>query len=132
MPKQRLVFEGFYDNDSGWEFDLPVYLMRPVRRLYIGGSGEGKIQDLIEDYVIDVWNETEIKGEDGPDSPIDFNALERDLILAQEGRNWEGVTYFLEEVEFDEDPEWGSYEIRSVRSERVDNHRKFSWGVCRG
>lgn len=51
--KQITVFEGIIDTDSGWNYDIPIILIKPVYRFCIGNN-LGYINNIIEDYMIDV------------------------------------------------------------------------------
>lgn len=52
MATRTETFEGFYNHYAGWEFDMPVVMIKP--RYYFGiGGNTGKIDSIIEDYIID-------------------------------------------------------------------------------
>jgi hypothetical protein len=51
--KQIDTFEGFYDLNPGWEFDAPVFMMKPMFKYAEVGS-TGYIDGMLEDYQIDV------------------------------------------------------------------------------
>ena len=52
--KKTILFEGFYDTDSGYEFDMPMFLVQPVIRMFEAGNS-GEVERIIEDYFID-WD----------------------------------------------------------------------------
>ncbi|KKL65500.1 hypothetical protein LCGC14_2154400 [marine sediment metagenome] len=51
--KQTTVFEGIIDTDSGWNYDMPIILIKPAFRFCIGNN-DGYIDNIIEDYMIDI------------------------------------------------------------------------------
>jgi hypothetical protein len=64
-PEGRtIVFEGFADTGAGWDFDMPVYMIRPVKREGIGGSMY-YAEDMVEDCLGDLACGDEPESEDG-------------------------------------------------------------------
>lgn len=43
----RVVFEGFYDADSGWEFDCPIIVVKPV--LYCTYASSSCARNAVEE-----------------------------------------------------------------------------------
>lgn len=61
---RTIVFEGFGDTEPGWDFDMPVYMIRPVKREGIGGSVH-YAENMVEDYLIDLSLGDEIADDPG-------------------------------------------------------------------
>ena len=59
----EIVFEGFYDYESGWEFDMPIHVVKPVYRTCCGGNS-GHIENIIEDLMISLDLDGEVKEEE--------------------------------------------------------------------
>lgn len=53
MARKIITFEGFVDYDPGYEFDLDVFMLRPVRQHDYSGN-DGGIDYLVEDYCINL------------------------------------------------------------------------------
>ena len=51
--KRIEIFEGYYDIAPGWEFDAPVFMIKPICRYDEVGS-TGYVDDMIENYQIDI------------------------------------------------------------------------------
>ena len=104
MATERLSFEGYYDYYSGWEFDLPVVMMRPCIRNMIAGSATAGIERAIEDHMIALS-----LGEAPPDEwrNITPEALrcewQRFRRAKMAGRPRRGATYWNRTVEYDTD-----------------------------
>ena len=50
----KITFEGFYDTDSGHDFDMPMFMVSPcVQMVDVGNSGYA--ENMVEDYFID-WD----------------------------------------------------------------------------
>jgi hypothetical protein len=52
--RKRLEFEGFCDLNSGWEFDMPVFLVSPIRLMHEAGSASGGIEEVLENYMLNL------------------------------------------------------------------------------
>jgi hypothetical protein len=80
MSEQRvIVFEGFADTEPGWEFDMPVYMIRPVKQEGCGGN-VGYAENMIEDYLIELYPADEPESEEG-----DWSGVMRQFRRAREG-----------------------------------------------
>lgn len=51
--KKVITFEGWYDVEPGWEFDMPIYMVHPIGGEMIDGN-PGGVETLVEDYLIDL------------------------------------------------------------------------------
>lgn len=51
--KKTLTFEGFLVNDSGWEFEAPLYLIKPIIQMRAVGN-IGEAEHIVEDYMINL------------------------------------------------------------------------------
>lgn len=59
--KQITTFEGWLDYSPGWEFDMPVYMVKPIGG-YAEAGNDGGIENLIEDYFIDLFMDEDENG----------------------------------------------------------------------
>ena len=75
------TFEGFYYPDCGWEYDMPIVMVKPVLVDSFGGN-TGYIDDIIENYMIDV----SLALEKGTEEPKDEVTKDRKTILAMFNR----------------------------------------------
>lgn len=98
--KITTTFEGWYDENPEWEFDMPVYMVNPVGG-YIEAGNSGGVENLIEDYQIAISN---------GDKPDDYfencEAKEKKYIKsmctrAKNKKAREGITYWKQVIEWD-------------------------------
>jgi len=98
--KKQIVFEGFYDEDPGWEFDMPVWTMKPYK-LYdcnANSSGQG-IWSSIEEYFIALS-----MGEILTDDECCNNKATKSMFTrAKNGHSRESVKYWKCVVEYDDE-----------------------------
>ena len=94
---KKIILEGYYDTDSGWEFEMPVVLMSPTVELYHANS-VGCINNFIEDFIIDL----DFFGLHGgqQDCLDDYLDASNSYDLAKKGH--ETLKYWMAEVEYDE------------------------------
>jgi hypothetical protein len=99
---KKIVLEGFYDLNSGYEFDMPCFLVKPVIRLFDIGSA-GEIDRIVEDYMIDL-SEGEIWKDDKCLSDI---SVEKDFTKAVKGskrfKHWKVIIDFDDTKDYDEE-----------------------------
>lgn len=119
--RRTVVFEGWYDQAApGWEFSLPVYMVKPCL-MYTddAGSGPDGVDGLIEDYLISRWMKTDANGKAiGTEEDLDHGMDEDDdttyttahgcrvqFALAKKGKARQGVLYWRRVVEWDDEDE---------------------------
>ncbi|HEY0155441.1 MAG TPA: hypothetical protein VGB92_25820 [Longimicrobium sp.] len=88
-----IVFEGFADTEPGWEFDMPVYMIYPVRVEGCGGN-IGYAEDLVEDYLFELSCGNTPASEDG-----EWAGSMRQFRRARAGKGKPGrLVYWRQEV----------------------------------
>lgn len=112
--RQTTVFEGWYDQEPGWEFDMPVYMVKPILGYTdSAGSGPAGVDELIEEYLISRFMQLDANGKAiGTDEDFVCH-LEEDTIrtakrqfgIAKSGKAREGVFYWRTVVEWDDEDE---------------------------
>jgi hypothetical protein len=53
------TFEGYFDHHAGWEFDMPVIMVKPRFRFLEAGSAMEGIGRAVEDFIIDAGTDDE-------------------------------------------------------------------------
>jgi hypothetical protein len=107
--RQVTTFEGWYDEDGGWEFDMPVYMVKPILGYTEAGSGVGGVEELVEEYLI---SRSEGEDEDGNvtegDLPFgcgvdddEIHFIKCQFAYAKKGKARAGVQYWRQVVEWD-------------------------------
>lgn len=111
--KVTTVFEGFYDQEPGWEFDMPAFMLKPIMGYVECGSGPAGIDELVEEYLISRFMQL---GENGKAVGTDDDfmcQIDEDHIhharmqfaYAKKGRARNGVRYWRRVVEWDDENE---------------------------
>lgn len=101
MATRTDTFEGYYDHYSGWEFDMPVVMVKPAYYFGIGGN-TGKIDDIIENWMID-----ESLGDHRPPSQIPADVREQKAAtrifnrVKRDPRVRKGATYWKRVIRWD-------------------------------
>jgi hypothetical protein len=113
MATEKIVFEGFYDDESGWEFEMPYFVLTPYRAAWQPtGSAYGLEQDVVEDYMIDMacgfpWvsaasSRSDVDNANWPEIERAFNAAKRAHETGTKlNGKYGGVHYFRFVVEYD-------------------------------
>jgi hypothetical protein len=110
--KKTTVFEGWYDQEPGWEFDMPCYMNRPILGYCEPGSGPAGVDELVEEYLISRFARLENGRAIGTDDDF-FLQMDDDAVhssrvqfaLAKKGKAREGVFYWRQVVEWDDEDE---------------------------
>lgn len=63
VEKKKYILEGYIDCNPGYEFDLDVFLLAPVRQHRYGGNA-GAIDEMVEEFAIDAALSKEWKNDD--------------------------------------------------------------------
>jgi len=99
--KQTTTFEGWYDQEPEWEFDMPVYMVKPVFG-YSESGNSGGVDELIDDYMIDYsigkrefWN---------PDKD-EARRIKSTFSRAKNRKARYGVYYWKRVIEWDDEDE---------------------------
>ena len=91
---KQIIFEGYYNENAGWEFDIPIALVHPICQFFDCHSNTGGIEDIIESYMVDLSLDNNIHEFEYKDNLIkEF----RDIKIGKKSGNyWKAV------VEYDE------------------------------
>lgn len=97
-----IVFEGFVDYEAGWEFDMPVMMVKPVIMAGDGGNS-GHIDDIVEIYCIDlsmgrVWKD-EKPSKSGFIWPYRTATFHSHFRKAKAGKARRGIEYWSRTVQ---------------------------------
>lgn len=111
---KTLVFEGFIDTLSGWEFGLPAFVLAPYKAFWLdmNGASVGDIDRLIDDHMVDMAIDHDT-GEKLADRRIETASdadVERAFEAAKRAHEsgaklngkYKGVRYWKRVVEYDE------------------------------
>ena len=113
MSKKIIVFEGYGDHEPGWEFDMPIYMVKPILG-YTEDGNMGGADVLVEDYTINLSTGDENEPYE-PQCKEELISIMSQFGRAKKGIARECVTYWKRVVEVDdEDPDY----YREI--ERVD------------
>ena len=100
-----VTLEGFTE-DAGYEFDMDIFVLEPVRYHNFCGNAQGGIEETVESYAIDYslgdeWESDDSEYDDDAWKRIrrKFNALKK----ADGKRNW--AQYWKRVIEIDDDPD---------------------------
>lgn len=100
--RQITVFEGYYDLDAGWDFDMPIIMVHPIYRWGEGGN-PGYVDTMVEDYMID-WIFNGGPPESEYFEPHDLSIINREFEAARQGKpKYPDQHYWKRVVEWDPD-----------------------------
>lgn len=110
--KQITAFEGYYDEEAGWEFDMPIIMVLPTFRWGEGGNS-GHVDSMVEDYLID-WGCDGQQPEDESCDDFEMSTIKEEFEAAKEGKpKSPGQSYWKRVIEWDpndEDCNWKTLE----------------------
>lgn len=96
----KITLEGFCDTHAGWEFDAPLFLVKPVIQMHDVGSSTAEADRIVEEYVMSLsFGET----------PEDDEELDRRKVLRCFRKAKDGSSryeYWSQSVEIPDDIEW--------------------------
>lgn len=104
---KRMVFEGFCDHESGWEFDMPIIVVKPFIYCSHGSDIEG-IREILEHIADQIVGGKKFKSETKT-WPYTASTIRRYLRLSKAGkptRNMAGVAYFAVTMDLDVEGGW--------------------------
>lgn len=115
--KRIIEFEGWCDYEApGWQFDMPVYMVKPCL-MYIEAGNDGGVDILIEDYLISRWMEIDTSGKAiGTDTDLSYKVEDDDtyvtihgcktqFALAKKGKARKSIRYWRRVIEWDDEDE---------------------------
>jgi len=105
--KQVTTFEGWYDQEPNWEFDMPVYMAHPVFG-YSESGNSGGVEELIEDYQIDYFMG---KREFWNPNKEEAKHIKSTFTRAKNGRARSGIYYWKRVTEWDDEDENCHYTV---------------------
>jgi hypothetical protein len=118
MSKRVIEFEGFCDQEPGWEFDMPLYMVAPILG-YSEGGNLGEAETMVEDYLIN--RACGIKNEPyEPEDESELRSIRSVFARAKKGTARDGIYYWRRKVEVDDDDLDYS---KDLESEELDGHR---------
>ena len=97
--KKVIKFEGWSREMPEWEFDCPVYMVKPELRFMFGNS-VGDAEYLVENYLIDMA----VGGDPSDGFCDDYHSeqtVKRTLTLARKGKAGKSVSYWTTTIEID-------------------------------
>lgn len=95
-----LMFEGFFDYESGWEFDMPIHMVKPVYRTGEGGS-LGEVEQMVETFMIDLDLDGSVKEEpihEGLRFPYRERTAMSYFYRSRKGKARKGIKYWWQAV----------------------------------
>lgn len=119
MAKRIIEFEGFADQEPGWEFDMPVYMVKPVLG-YAEWGNVGVAENLVEDYLIDMSVNGEYSAYE-PECTAELISIKSLFSRAKKGTARESIVYWHNTVEIDDEDDEYSKDI--VPMEYLNGHR---------
>jgi hypothetical protein len=111
--KRTTIFEGYFDQNCGWEFDMPAFMVKPTLGYVEVGSGQAGIDQLVEEYLISRFMEQDESGKAiGTDKDF-FCQIDEDIVrstkiqfaFAKKGKARDGIFYWCRIVEWDDEDE---------------------------
>ena len=123
MAKKIIEFEGFADQNPGWEFDMPVYMVKPMLMYGEDGNARG-FDNLVEEYLI---NLSLGRLNDGLYNPIDDSEkkwIARTFSNAKKGLSRKDVLYMRRLCEIDDENDAFGVDLESENL--VGNRNKIS------
>lgn len=111
VSKQTTVFEGFFDQEPGWEFEMPAFMVNPIMGYVEVGSGEAGIDQLIEEYLISRFMKQDENGKAiGDDDefmcqidPRDIDYAKKRFRRVKKRRAPRGIFYWKRVIEWDDE-----------------------------
>jgi len=111
VARQTTTFEGFYDQEPGWEFDMPAFMLKPIMGYVEVGSGPAGVDELVEEYLISRFMKTDASGKASGTDDEFMCQIDEDHIhharmqfaYAKKGRARQGVFYWRRVVEWDDE-----------------------------
>lgn len=121
--RQKTVFEGWFDQHPGWEFDMPAYMVKPILGYVEVGSGSAGIERLVEEYLISRFMTLDETGKAaGTDEefmcPLEERAAHSVRVqfgIAKKGRARPGVWYWRRVVEWDDEDQYHYNVLEGMR-----------------
>lgn len=104
IMKDVTTFEGWYDNNPSWEFDMPVYMVFPIG-MYTEAGNPGGVDELIEDYMINRHLKTKQKDYLQVCDPKEKRWIKSMFTRAKNGKARRGIFYWKRVIEWDPDDE---------------------------
>jgi len=106
MSKRIDVFEGIYNQYLDWKDSMPIVMVKPVLQLNEDAGSIGAVDNMIEDYMLDIMNGDEPHDESHEDYLLWWKpkSLVRMFYRAKAiGRKRQGWTYWKKIIEWDVD-----------------------------
>jgi hypothetical protein len=120
MAKRTIVFEGYADQEPGWEFDMPIYMVNPVLG-YMEHGNVGAAENLVEDYLIDLSIKQDYTDAYEPECTAELISIKSLFSRAKKGTARESIVYWHNTVEIDDEDD--EYYRDIVPMEYLDGHR---------
>jgi hypothetical protein len=118
--KKIIEFEGYVDQEPGWEFDMPIYMVNPVLG-YTEWGNAGAADNLVEDYLIDLSLKQNYSDAYEPECTAELISIKSTFTRAKKGTARDGIIYWHNTVEIDDEDE--EYYRDVVPMEELDGHR---------
>lgn len=130
MTKRVTVLEGWFDQESGWEFEMPAYMVRPILGYVEAGSGPAGVEELAEEYLLSrFWKQDDSGKAMGTDEDFwrhvdekEIRSVKAQFARAEKGKARKGVFYWRRVIEWDDEEINNSRVLEDVCYNRV----KFS------
>lgn len=118
MSIQTITFEGFCDHESGWEFDMPVIMVKPTLICGYGGNS-GEIDSMVLDAAIDLLHGKTLPDDRAKTWPYPRQYILRVFRLAKKGKARSGIRYWRRDVQIDRErfPEDDEFPLRITKRE---------------
>lgn len=88
MKTKIIIFEGFGDQESGFEFDMPIYMIKPIKKYCDEAGSIYHAENMIEDYLIDLSLGDNPKNEEMPKTIIN------QFYRARDGKAGKNIIYW--------------------------------------